>query len=238
MAYGYVWLMSQITTDAGALAVHLDIAEKAVVDVGCGQGKMVRWLRSEGASPVGVECGAEALATARAADPEHADDYLDGEGQNLPLEDESADIVTFFRSLHHVPEGEMTNALAEAFRVLKPGGIAYVVEPVPAGPSFEVVRLIDDETYVRGLAQDALGGAGSIGFERSRDTSYITQSVFADIQHWEETMIGVDSGRRTAVEKMREQIAERFYEHGAKTDDGWAFTSEQLVSVLTKPLAG
>ena len=227
--------MSQITTDAEALAVHLDVADKTIVDVGCGQGSMVRWLRSVGAKPIGVECGAQALQVARASDPDNADSYLDGEGQNLPLEDASADIVTFFRSLHHVPEGEMRNALTEAFRVLKPGGTAYVVEPVPAGPSFEVVRLIDDETYVRRLAQDALTEAAAIGFEIGRKTSYVTQSVFAGVNEWEAAMVGVSPERLALVTEMREQVSERFFAHGTQTEEGWAFTSEQLVAILTKP---
>lgn len=50
----------------------------------------------------------------------------------------------------------MTNALREAHRVLRPGGTLYVAEPLPTGNGHEVVSLIDDETEVRGFAQDAL----------------------------------------------------------------------------------
>ena len=40
-----------------------------VVDVGCGDGSLVRWLARRGARAVGVEVGAEPLARARAHDP-------------------------------------------------------------------------------------------------------------------------------------------------------------------------
>lgn len=227
--------MADFSTDRDALLNNLEVAGRTVIDVGCGAGAMVRWLNSLGATTTGVECGQEALAAARDADPDNRETYVEGEGQNLPLPDSSADLVTFFRSLHHVPEGEMVTALAEAYRVLKPGGTAYVVEPVPAGPSFEVVRLIDDETHVRALAQEALTEAPKLGFSEPLASSYVTQSVFADTDAWEATMIGVSPHRADKVAELRPQIHERFFAHGTETPDGWAFTSEQRVAILQKP---
>lgn len=227
--------MIQISTDNESLASNLEVTGQTVIDVGCGGGAMVRWLKSVGADVTGVECGLEALARARDSDPGNPGSYIEGEGQDLPIDDGTADVVTFFRSLHHVPEGEMVTALAEAYRVLKPGGTAYVVEPVPAGPSFEVSRLIDDETYVRGLAQEALAGATELGFSAPVTSGYVTQSVYVDTDAWELAMIGVAPDRADKVEELRPQIRERFYANGAETPDGWAFTSEQRVAILHKP---
>ncbi len=227
--------MADFSTDRDALLSSLEVVGRTVIDIGCGAGAMVRWLRSAGAQATGVECGQEALAAARDADPTNTDTYVEGEGQNLPLEDDSADLVTFFRSLHHVPEGQMVTALAEAYRVLKPGGTAYVVEPVPAGPSFEVVRLIDDETQVRALAQEALAEAPNLGFSEPVASSYVTQSVFTDTDAWEAAMIGVSPDRADKVVELRPQIHERFFAQGTETPDGWAFTSEQRVAILHKP---
>ena len=62
------------------------------------------------------------IADAKAADPEHVDSYVDGVGQDLPVEDSSADVVVFSYSLHHVPAEHIADALVEAKRVLRPGG--------------------------------------------------------------------------------------------------------------------
>ena len=52
------------------LADHVEFAGRRVVDVGCGDGGFVRALVKLGAREVvGVECGAEMLARARAAEP-------------------------------------------------------------------------------------------------------------------------------------------------------------------------
>lgn len=53
----------------------------------------------------------------------------------------------------------MAQALAEAARVLRPGGHLYVSEPVFAGPYNEVIRLFNDEGVVRAAAQAAIDEA-------------------------------------------------------------------------------
>ncbi len=130
-----------------------------VVDVGCGEGSVVRRLAAAGATAIGVETGAEPLARARAHEPVGGERYVEGTGEALPLDAGSADAVVFMQSLHHVPPDAMDAALAEAARVVVPAGAVVVIEPVAAGPFFSLVAMVDDETRVRALAQEAVARA-------------------------------------------------------------------------------
>ena len=134
-----------LPTNNDRLASAVELRGKSVVDIGCGAGGLVRFMREQGANPIGVECGEAMISQAQEADPEHVESYLDGVGQDLPLEDASVDVVVFSYSLHHVPVDEMGNALAEAARVLKPGGELAVLEPIAAGPSFEMFQPVDEK---------------------------------------------------------------------------------------------
>ena len=49
--------MSDLRDPLDVLAATVDLAGRDVVDIGCGAGELVRWLREQGAHPVGVECG-------------------------------------------------------------------------------------------------------------------------------------------------------------------------------------
>ncbi|MGH2891270.1 MAG: class I SAM-dependent methyltransferase, partial [Solirubrobacteraceae bacterium] len=73
-----------------------------VVDVGCGDGSLVRRLVKLGARVTGVEVSAEQLRSATEADDGSGASYLVGRAQALPLADGSVDLVVFMRSLHHV----------------------------------------------------------------------------------------------------------------------------------------
>ena len=75
--------------------------------------------------------------------------FLFGGAEAIQAADESIDVVWMLKSLHHVPERLMPEAMKEITRVLKPGGLAYFSEPVYSGAFNDLMRLIHDEKIVR-----------------------------------------------------------------------------------------
>jgi len=81
---------------------------------------------------VGLECNQAQLAVAQAGENNHGEEFCFGVGQDLPFEDSSFDLVTFFNSLHHVPTEHMIDSLLEASRVIQSNGLVYIAEPIAA----------------------------------------------------------------------------------------------------------
>ncbi|MBY0399393.1 class I SAM-dependent methyltransferase, partial [Myxococcota bacterium] len=194
----------------------------------------VRWLRSQGADVVGVECGEIMLGLAREADPEHPEAYLEGVGQDLPLADQSVDAVTMSFSLHHVPREAMLDALREARRVLRPGGTLYVAEPLAEGAAHEVVSLIDDETEVRALAQAALERAPSLGLEAVHDTTYSSRMLLESAEGFAKRIVGIDPRRAERMAERRDEFVERFERLAERVDGKYAFDQHVRVRVLSR----
>jgi SAM-dependent methyltransferase len=92
--------------------------------VGCGTGVLTRVLAGlpEVDTVVGVDVAASLLTKARelAAGVRNLT-FEEADARSLPLAGERFDVVVFDSTLSHVPEPE--RALAEAFRVLRPGGL-------------------------------------------------------------------------------------------------------------------
>lgn len=216
------------------LARHISLDGSTIVDVGSGAGELVRFMRSRGATAIGIECGEIMRQRALDADPDNHDCYRDGVGQDLPVESETADAVVFSYSLHHVPAGEITTALQEAHRVLKPGGTMYVIEPIPSGPSFESNRLIDDETVVRGLAQDALTTAPELGFELHIHEQFNSEYSYASVDEWEALLVGIDPTRQSKMDQHREEAVQRFYDNATERDGTYVFEQPNDLKVFTR----
>lgn len=209
-----------------------DLTDRDVLDVGCGAGELVRWLRSNGARAVGAECGTEMRRRAIEADPHHADDYVDAEGQDLPFDDARFDVVIYSYSLHHVPVPEIPTALTEARRVLRHGGTLVVVEPVAEPPERAIAAAVVDETAERTAAQAALADAEIHGFDVVRRGEYATESRFTDFDAWEHDIVGIDPDRAAAMAHHRDHARAKFERIAERHGDRWVLRRTNLLAVF------
>jgi SAM-dependent methyltransferase len=209
--------------------------DPVVIDVGCGDGSLVRHLVRRGARAVGVEIGAEPLARARAHEPVGGERYIEGGAQALPLEDASADVVVFANSLHHVPGDLLDAALAEVARVLRPGGLLYVQEPVAQGPYFELVRAVDDETAVRAAAHAAIGRAAEHGLRHEREERFDSDVVHPDFASFRDRVVLADAARTAVFAEVEDELRAQFEATAERTEDGgYRFRHPMRVDVLRR----
>src|SRR3954465_8278131 len=185
-----------------------------VVDVGCGDGSLVRHLARRGARGIGVEGREEPLRRRREHAPAGGERYEQGVAQALPLDDATADVVVFANSLHHVPGDALDAALAEAARVLRPGGLLYVQEPVAEGPYFELLRPVDDETQVRAAARAAIERAAGPALEPERRIEFDTDVVHPDFASFRDRVVLADPARAAAFGPLEARLRERFERTG------------------------
>ena len=213
----------------------LPLKGQRVLDVGCGNGGLVRFMTRQGARVTGLECSAGQLARAHDAEPAGDEDYLSGVGQDLPFEDATLDAVVFFNSLHHIPVKDQTAALAEALRVLKPGGEIYVLEPIAEGAFFQLMRPIEDETEVRARAYEAiLAAAESPTVSEHRELTYAAPLRFDSFESFREGMIAVDENRRSAVEAEGERLRQSFEAAADHKDGAYHFASPSRLNLLRR----
>jgi SAM-dependent methyltransferase len=96
------------------------------VDAGCGSAKWPIHLRRLGYRVVGVDVSRDACALARATDPGLG--LAVGDVRALPLRSGSVDAVLSFGVVEHDERGP-ERALAEARRILRPGGLLVLSVP-------------------------------------------------------------------------------------------------------------
>ena len=130
-----------------------------ILDIGCGSGALAATLQAEGADVTGIDPNPAAIEAARNQAPTAT--FHQGTAETLPFQDEAFDAAIIVNALHHVPVDDMDRALAQARRVIRTAGVIVVIEPLAEGSSFEAMRLIDDETEICELAQQALARAAA-----------------------------------------------------------------------------
>lgn len=104
----------------------------SVLDVGSGTGALLLLLsqRNPGASLVGLEPDADMmeLATKKSRQVQAAIRWTSGSALGLPFQSQAFDRVLITFVLHHLGTSNKERALAEIFRVLRPGGQLHIAD--------------------------------------------------------------------------------------------------------------
>ncbi|MCL2523909.1 MAG: class I SAM-dependent methyltransferase [Betaproteobacteria bacterium] len=207
-----------------------------VLELGCGKADKTRTLAESG-RPRGI-LALEVDTIQHARNLQVTDlptvAFRHGGAEAIPAADASVDIVLMFKSLHHVPQEMMDQALGEIARVLRPGGLAWISEPVYAGDLNEVTTLYHDEKIVREAAFAAIRRAVDAGLlTLERQLFFLTRSHFDDFTQFEARMIQVTHSDHRLSPELYERVRQRFADF--QTPAGVTFYPPQRVDLLKKP---
>jgi len=127
----------------------------SLLDLGTGTGWILKLLAPHYRRAIGVDASRDMLAVARAnldkagilkASVRHADIL------NLSLDGQDFDLVTIHQVLHFLDQPEL--AIAEAARILRPGGRLLIVDLAP----HKLEHLREEHAHVRlGFSHEAIG---------------------------------------------------------------------------------
>ena len=97
-----------------------------ILDVACGNGRLLQMLAQKARiKAYGIDVSEEMIKTARAANPGMG--FLVGSAETTPFEDNQFDLVTVCCAFHHFTQPAAF--MAEADRILKPGGRLIIADP-------------------------------------------------------------------------------------------------------------
>lgn len=136
------------------LGVLGDVAEKDVLEFGCGGAQWSMALARRGARPVGLDLSDRQLAHARAL-MEEADVHLplvQGSGEQLPFKGETFDVV--FADYGAFTFADPFRTVPEAARVLRPGGLLAFTH---IAPIYQIATPMDADHATDRLVYDYFG---------------------------------------------------------------------------------
>ncbi len=106
----------------------IDFRGKEVVEIGCGIGRWTPMFLRRGAHYVGMDISPTMVERARQRVPESEFRRMDGE--RLPFEDGSMDLIFSVTVLHHNRYEQQTALIKEMIRVCRVGGWIFLMEGI------------------------------------------------------------------------------------------------------------
>ena len=148
-----------------------------LVDVGCGNGAFLAYFHQAcpDANLCGLDYSGEMVKRSRERLP--AARVVEGDAEDMPLEDSAFDGVSCHMSIHHYPHPE--RALTEMHRILEPGGLVLINDLTGPGWlirlmnwSFKYWNAGDHAVYPQQEMEAMLKAAGFRQVESHRTTPF------------------------------------------------------------------
>lgn len=166
-----------------------------VADIGCGGGIYSRGWKLLGADGVtGIDFSQQMIDDARGATDDDSVQFAVGNATETGLERDAFDIVFSRAVIHHLQDHAA--AMAEAFRITRPGGMVIVqdrtIEDVMQASSpnhfrahfySELPRLLEEERRRRPVSDDFADVLAKSGFEAVTSESFWeTRKTYLDVE--------------------------------------------------------
>ncbi|MDX8399147.1 MAG: class I SAM-dependent methyltransferase [Gallionellaceae bacterium] len=224
---------SLVANESEIMEQLLPLKGAAILELGCGKAEKTRVVANSAASVVALEVDEAQLSSNLAISDLPNVTFGHGGAEKIPASDSTFDIVLMFKSLHHVPAELMDKAFAEIHRVLKPGGIVYISEPVFAGSFNEVLRLFHDEKLVREAAFAAETKAVAAAMFELRTQKFFLQAMhFANFDQFNDMVIKVTHTHHQLSPALFDEVRDKFNLH--MTPNGADFHMPIRLDLLSK----
>lgn len=140
---------------------QVDLGEH-MLEIGPGPGAATDWLRHKVRRLTAIEIDADAAARLTDRYAQTNVEVVVGDATRARWQDESFDSIGSFTMLHHVPTAALQNKLlAEAFRLLKPGGVLIASDSLASN---DLHHFHTGDTYNSVEPASAISRLQTIGF--------------------------------------------------------------------------
>lgn len=211
----------------------LELDNKHILELGCGRAEITRDIATTGTNRNITALEVDEIAHEKNLQIEDLPNVtfeLAG-AEDIPLEDESTDVVFMFKSLHHVPVELMETSMQEIKRVTKPGGLVYISEPLFAGEFNEILRMFHDEQKVREAAFMTIKNAVDQGiFSQVEEIFFNSPIKFDSFNEFDNNTIKATHSHHTLDDDLYRRVKNRFEQHVG--EDGAHFLMPIRVDLL------
>lgn len=223
------------TLDEHYLVETLNLNSKTILELGCGAASMTKKIASTGFDRKIIACEVDEV--------QHQENlkltidnikFILSGAQELPLEDNSIDIILMFKSFHHIPKELMPKALSEIKRVLKPNALAYISEPLFHGEQNYLISLFHDEEQVREDAFNAIKvSVDNSELKLFREIFFQTEVNYKSFEDFEKKQMNLTYNDDAINQSLYEKI-KREYKRLANKNNEANFLKPFRVDILQK----
>jgi len=212
-----------------------NLNNKVILELGCGAASMTQKIASTGFDRKVIAYEVDSIQHEKNLNLEldNVEFVLCG-AQDIQLKNASVDAIFMFKSFHHIPKELMTKALEEVNRVLKPGGLAYISEPLFQGQQNELIAMFHDEEEVRIDAFEAIKNfVEQDKIKLFKEMFFHQESSYKNFEDFKNKHMNLSYNNDNISKELEEKIKEKYLSFANKDESAY-FLKPFRVDILQK----
>ncbi len=212
-----------------------NLNNKVILELGCGAASMTQKIASTGFDRKVIAYEVDSIQHEKnlKLKLDNVEFVLCG-AQEIQLEDASVDAIFMFKSFHHIPKELMLKALEEIERVLKPGGLAYISEPLFQGQQNELIAMFHDEEQVRIDAFEAIKSfVEQDKIKLFKEMFFYQESSYKNYEDFKNKQMNLSYNDDNISKTLEEEIKEKYLSFANKDESAY-FLKPFRVDILQK----
>tara|TARA_B100000686_G_C16803998_1_gene988422 strand:- start:1861 stop:2559 length:699 start_codon:yes stop_codon:yes gene_type:complete len=212
---------------------EVDLNNKDILDIGCGDGWFLFWSHNFIKSGLGIDPSKEQINLAETRNNNNKISFKNIGAENISNINKKFDLIFYFNSFHHIPEKLMFASLSQISKCMNIDGLLIIVEPIARGSFYDFMKEIDDEYYVRLKAYENILNCNKAKLMLKKEIFYEEIKSFNDYEQCIHFLKNVDKKRVSYIEENIAYIKNKFYDLANNNKNKFEFIQPMRMNILS-----
>ena len=218
------------------LVNELNLKDKIVLDVGCGNGWFSYWASDNGSQVDAIDPSEGQISEAKKKNFNNKINFMKAGAENINGLTNVYDLIFFFNSLHHIPINLMEKSIEHCKNKISNSGSILIIEPIAEGNFHDFVKNIDDETKVRNEAYKAINNCNKYNLKIVKELIYSEVKAFNNGDDCINFLSKVDANRITYIKNNKEFLLNEFNNLSYYSNNKYKFIQPMRLNILTNKI--
>ena len=211
----------------------VNLKNKKLLDIGCGDGWLLSWCFNDIVSGLGIEPSIEQIKLAEKNIKNNKIIFKNIGAESIGQLNDTFDLIIFFNSFHHVPVDLMSHVLNETTKCMHKDSIIIIIEPLAEGNFYKFMRDIDDEYEVRLKAYKSIKNCKIHNLKLRDEIFYNEVKSFDNFEKCINFIKNVDVNRKPYINNNIDKIKSLFIDLSKFQNGKFEFKQPMRLNMLS-----